>query len=59
MQAATFEELEILIATFFKQCQLRNVKISKKKFQLDTQIVFGGVELNASAEEITFTLQSV
>ena len=32
MQAASSEELEILIATFFKQCELHNVKISKKKF---------------------------
>ena len=55
MQAATCEELEILNATFFKQCKLHNVKIRKKKFQLDTHIVFGGAELDASAEEIIFT----
>ena len=32
MQAASSEELDILIVAFFKQCGIHNVKISKKKF---------------------------
>ena len=58
MKAATCEELEILIPTFFKQCKLHNVKILKKKFQLDTEIVFGGVEFDGSAESIIFAPQN-
>ena len=55
MQAATSEELETLIATFFKQCKLHNVKISKNKFQFDTGIVFNGVTLDSSEDEIKYT----
>ena len=58
MQAAPCEELEILISTFSKQCEVHNVKLLRKKFQLDTEIVFGQVELDASAEDIIFTPQN-
>ena len=57
MQAATCEELETVISVFFKHCMKQNVKISRKKFQLDTSIIFGGVELDTSGEEIIFTPQ--
>merc|ERR1712239_75411 len=57
MQAATCEELETVISVFFKHCMKQNVRISRKKFQLDTSIIFGGIELNTSGEEIIFSLQ--
>ena len=58
MQSASSEELEILISVFFKQCEIHNVKISQKKFQLDTSIVFGGVELDSGGDEILYTPQN-
>ena len=57
MQGATSKDLETVISVFFKHCQKANVKISRKKFQLDTQIIFGGVELDTSGEEIIYTPQ--
>ena len=47
-----------MISVFFKHCLKQNLKISCKKFQLDTSIIFGGVELDASGEEIIFTPQN-
>ena len=58
MQAASSEELEVQITAFFKQCKIHNVKISQKKFLLDTSIVFGGVELDSDAYEIIYTPQN-
>ena len=57
MQGATSKDLETVISVFFKHCQKANVKISRKKFQLDTKIIFGGVELDTSGEEIIYTPQ--
>ena len=57
MQASTCKELELVISVFFKHCMKQNVKISCKKFQLDTSIIFGGIELDTSGEEIVFTPQ--
>ena len=57
MQVSTCEELELVISVFFKHCMKQNVKISRKKFQLDTSIIFGGIELDTSGEEIVFTPQ--
>merc|ERR1712239_96998 len=54
---AAREDLETVISVFFKHCQKENVKISRKKLQLDTQIIFGGVELDTSGEEIIYTPQ--
>ena len=58
MQSASSEELEILISVFFKQCEIHNVKILQKKFQLDTSIVFGGVELDSNGSEIIYKPQN-
>ena len=50
----------MLISTFFKQWELHNVNIWRKKFELYTEVVIGGVYMDTSAEDtIIFTPQSL
>ena len=54
MQAKSCKDLELLVSTFFIFCEEKNVKISYKKFQLSTNMTFGGVNLDASTDNTIF-----
>ena len=52
MQAATKEDNELLIGTFLIYCHTKKIKISLMKINLWTHIKFGGVEINATREDM-------
>ena len=56
MQGATKEDLQILIGTFFKCFHKKLIKISLKKFKLETNITSGGADIDVTGDEtLVFT----
>ena len=51
MQAGSKRNLEELVATLFKHCYAKQINISIQKFYLSTQVTFGGVNIDASADD--------